>query len=316
MKYKTVSLVYLVLFLTCLSAGIYLQDGWVQMFLDYRAPVLILLAFILLLLFSGGTRATALAYFDAFAVDVVDDRIARYRRGLRLIRQGGRLLFLWGAIGVFVGIFILIDNLDETSFIGSSMYFANFCVWIVLICRALFVHPATAALEYKIGNVENKNRSDLINLHYDKIGPWLYLLLLCILPVISIGFFRILGAKVSIFVIPGAALIAPFSALFVCAAGVGFKKMARAFRTAVEKKPHTRGQIDQAVGILRRFGLISIEMGVAGFVIKLIIMLAVIENPEVILGQFILGLVPVFYGLYIAGALCFPLVNRLKLEEV
>ena len=102
MKYRSISLVYVVLFLICLSAGIYLQEGWVQLFLDYRAPVLILLAFILLLLFSGGTKTTALAYFDAFTVDVVDDRIGRYRRGLNLIKQGGRLLFLWGGVGALV----------------------------------------------------------------------------------------------------------------------------------------------------------------------------------------------------------------------
>lgn len=312
MKNKKISFVYFAFFLGCLAAGIYLQEGRARLLLDYRTLVLIPLAFILSTLLFGGTKTTALAYFDAYTEDVFDDRIGRYGKGLDLIKRAGRLLFLWGGIGVLVGLFILVNNLDKAKYIGSSVYFANSCVLMVFVWRALFVHPAAIALEDKIAGIENKSSTDPVYLQHDKISPWIYLLLLFLLPVIGVGFFLILGANVSIFLIPGAAVIVPLSALFSCAAGAGFKKMAAAFGISVDKNPHTRYEIDRAAGILRRLGWICIEMGAAGFVIKLIIMLTVLEDPEAIFGQFILGLVPVFYGIYIAAALCFPLVNRLK----
>ncbi len=313
MKYKAISLVYFVLFLICIIAGIYLQGGWMEIFLDYRVLAFILPAFILSLLLSGGIKGTARAYFDAFTYEVVDDRIERYKEGLKLIRQAGNLLIIWGCMGILIGIIILYSNLDKEPIIGSSMYFANTCAFAVLMIRVLFVHPAITALEDKTAKLINKDQSNMIYSDHGKTTPRIYLLLLFLLPVISVVFFLIPGADVGSLLMPAAVFIVPLSVSFLAAIGTGFKKIAKAINTALGKKSYTRYEIDSALSILNRLGHLSIEMGITGFVIKLIIMLAVIEDPEVILGQFILALVPVVYGIYIAAVLCFPLVNRLKM---
>ncbi|MBT3272377.1 MAG: hypothetical protein HN368_04420, partial [Spirochaetales bacterium] len=206
------------------------------------------------------------------------------------------------------------SNLNETAFVGTSIYFALSCVWMVLICRAIFVHPAAAALEYKIIEIEHTAKADPVHFDRDKFSPWAYLLLLLVLPIIGICLFLIIGADVSIFLSPEAFAIVPLATLFICAAGVGFKKIFGAFRTAASKEPRTESDIRQAAGILRRIGLVSIEMGVTGMVIKLIIMLTVLDEPAAIFGQFIMGLVPLLYAMYITGALCFPMINRCKLH--
>ena len=98
------------------------------------------------------------------------------------------------------------------------------------------------------------------------------------------------------------------------AAGVGFRRIGQALNGALRMNGTTAPDDRGNRVILRRLGFLFLEMGAMGFIAKLIIMLAVIENPEVILGQFTLGMVPVFYGIYVAAAICFPLANRLKLS--
>jgi hypothetical protein len=261
-------------------------------------------AFILLMLLSGGAKTTALAYRDALATDAVEDP-QRFAHGIAVLRRAGRLLLLWCGIGFFIGVFLLINNLDVPRIVGSSIHFSHSCVWMAIICRALFVHPAVLSLENRIAIVDGRDRATPPLAGRQQRTAWIYLLALFLLPVISICLFLIIEAEVLIFVIPAAALITPISAIFVCALGVGFRRFAGSFKAALYGN-------EQSANILKRFGLISIEMGIAGFFMKLIIMLASIEEPELILGQFILGLVPVFYGVFVYAILSALTANRFE----
>jgi len=312
MKYRRISLLYILVFLGLITAGIYLQDGWAAIFIDYRAPALVLLAFILLLLLFGGVETVAQAYYDAATRDVVDHRLERYVRGLKLIKKAGGQLFLWGSLGAILGYLILINNLDEVLQIGSAVYFMDSCLWIMLVIRALLVHPALAALEYKIAKIRNGN-AIFSRAGSSRVGPWPYMLVLFLLPAVSVGLFIALGADVLITIIPGAACFVPFAAFFPCAAGVGFGGIKAAFSTALKKKDVTKGDAEGAISVFKRLGYLAIELGAAGFMAKLIIMLTILEEPDAILGQVALALVPVFYGLYIAAAVYFPLAGRLQL---
>lgn len=82
--------------------------------------------------------------------------------------------------------------------------------------------------------------------------------------------------------------------------------------TALSRKSVTVADAGAGAQILRHLGFISLEAGMLGFMMKLIVMLANLMDPAAILVQFSLGLVPVLYGIVFAGLFCFPLASRLK----
>ena len=315
MMYRRSSIVYFALFLACVVAGTYLQGGWIALLLDYRSPALIFLAFVLLLLILGGTQGAAHAFFDAYAVDGLDGRSERYVQDRALIRRAGSLLFLWGALGALFGYFMLINNLDEDVHIGSAIFFSLSTLWFMLVIRLLLVHPTLISLESKIESLHSSVELDEADSPRRELRPWVYLVMLFMLPVVSAVFFLAVGADIRILIIPGAAMFVPFGAAFAAAMGIGLRQLGSAFAIALGNVPHAANEAARASRILQRCGIMAIEAGVTGFVTKLTIMLAIIEEPEAILGQFVLGLVPVFYGIFVAAVFCFPLAHRLEISR-
>jgi hypothetical protein len=297
--------VFLISIMVVVVAAIYLQNGWIALFIDPRAIGLIVIGMILSYRLSGRNGIASAAVFDSLSRDLRADRLQRYLAGRDLLNRSGKHMFIWGSAGTLVALISLFGNIENIRAIAVSVALSLIIPWWIVFLRLIVHYPMLLAHEAAIAAATSTQSLEAATNGQGRAGNIMRIIALIGLFPLIVFLLHLEGIVVSQFLNAGSLLLAVTLPFAVGAAGLGAKTLFRLIGEHVLGSTGNADRVKYRNAIIRIMRRLTLEIGALAVVSTQIIMLGSIGDSAEVMMRQAMSLSGLLYVLILAGAL-FP----------